>query len=387
MKTNIIAEISKFLQKELDNKCNAPARQAVYEKFGFLPEHKLTWSDWAMILDYARIVGGARPGDEYGYIDARGEVATAQVYDLYNIPKGLKNPFLVCFSGFMTAHLYTFEALRWHYKVTGELLRIFCTGKEGNKGLYKKVVERLKGLMIGSEAEAYLRCLSLLGDEKFMWQYERAVADTDTRGNIDEMYAMAKSLGLKEATFLLVSGNPTYDKRLLAEGMLQLRDKKYADVKINLCIVHCPPRYDFAVPEGHLTEILLGYYAASLGPLAKDTTPLSLSLKPREGAERYALPGLEDADWSIFRTLISDYSNMGWPNYQELLYGVPHEEAVLNIILSDLRARSCFTSESYDEALLQDIRTYQKFLGGAYIQGENFEEYLDMSPYVPYFRR
>ena len=384
MKTNIIAEIREFLNENGD-KCNAAARQAVYEKFGFLPEHKLTWSDWAMILAYACLVGGARPGEEYGYIDARGEIATAKVYNLYDIPANLTNPFLICFSGFMTAHLYTFEALRWHYKVTGELLRIFCTGKEGNKGLYRSVFERENGIMVKTEAEAYLRCLSLLGYEKFMRQYERAVADTDTNGNIDEMYAMAKSLGLKEATFLLVSGNPTYDKRLLAEGMLQLRDKKYADVKINLCIVHCPPRYDFAVPEGHLTEILLGYYAASLGPLAKDTTPLSLSLKPCEGAERYALPGLEDVDWGVFRSLISGYSNMGWPNYQELLYGIPHAEAVLNIILSDLRARSCFTPESYDKALLQDIERYQAFLGGAYVQGESFEKYLLETPDAKFF--
>ena len=385
MKTNIIAEIRKFLQKELDNKCNAPARQAAYKKFGAQPEHKLTWSDWAMILDYACLVGGARPGEEYGYIDAREEIVNAKVYDLYDLPANLTNPFLVCFSGCMTAPIYTMESLRWHYKVTGELLRIFCTGKEGNKGLYRSVFERENGIMVKTEAEAYLRCLSLLGDEKFMRQYERAVADTDTHGNIDEMYAMAKSLGLKEATFLLVSGNSTYDKRLLAEGMLQLRDKKYADVKINLCIVHCPPRYDFAVPEGHLTEILLGYYAASLGPLAKDTTPLSLSLKPCEGAERYALPGLEDVDWGVFRSLISGYSNMGWPNYQELLYGVPYEEAVLNIILSDLRARSCFTPESYDKALLQDIERYQAFLGGAYVQGESFEKYLERTPDAKFF--
>ena len=384
MKNNRIAEIREFLN-ENGWRCNAAARQAVYEKFGFLPEHKLTWSDWAMVLDYAVLVGGARPGEEYGYIDARGEVATAKVYDLYDIPANLTNPFLVCFSGFMTAHLYTFEAMRWHYKLTRELLRIFCTGKEGNKGLYRSVFERENGIMVKTEAEAYLRCLSLLGDEKFMRQYERAVADTDTHGNFDEMYALAKSLGLKEATFLLVSGNPTYDKRLLAEGMLQLRNKKYADVKINLCIVHCPPRYDFAVPEGHLTEILLGYYAASLGPLAKGITPLSLSLKPREGAERYALPGLEDVDWSIFRTLISAYSNMGWPDYLVLLYGFLHKEAVLKVILSDLRARSCFTPESYDEALLQDIERYQAFLGGAYVQGADFEKYLLGTPAAKYF--
>ena len=384
MKTNIVAEIREFLN-ENGWRCNAAARQAVYEKFGAQPQHELKWSDWAMVLGYAQLVGGASSGEEYGYIDARGEVATAKVYGLYDIPANLTNPFLVCFSGFMTAPIYTFEALRWHRKTIGELLRIFCTGKEGNKGLYRSVFERENGIMVKTEAEAYLRCLSLLGDEKFMRQYERAVSDTDTHGNIDEMYAMAKSLGLKEATFLLVSGNPTYDKRLLAEGMLQLRDKKYADVKINLCIVHCPARFDFAVPEGHLTEILLGYYAASLGPLAKDTTPLSLSLKPREGAERYELPETEDIEWIVFRSLISDYSNMGWPNYQELLYGVPHEEAVLNIILSDLRARSCFTPESYDEALLQDIERYQAFLGGAYVQGADFEKYLIETPDAKFF--
>ena len=49
---------------------------------------------------------------------------------------------------------------------------------------------------------------------------------------------------------------------------------------------------------------------------------------------------------------------MGWPDYQELLYGIDHETAVYNIIMSDLRARASFTPQMYDEAIDEDITIY-----------------------------
>ena len=197
------------------------------------------------------------------------------------------------------------------------------------------------------------------------------------------MYALAKSLGLKEATFLLCSGNFSYDKRLLAEGMLQLRDKKYADVKINLAIIHCPLWVGFSVPEGHISDLLLGYVAASLGPLMKDTAPLTLSSEAPK-AERYLLPGVAEADWTMFEELITDYSNMGWPNYQEILYGVNHEDAVTNVILSDLYARASFTPEGYDHALLDDLKAYRKLVG-EYQSGTDFLDFLIHTPDKKFF--
>ena len=99
------------------------------------------------------------------------------------------------------------------------------------------------------------------------------------------------------------------------------------------------------------------------------------------------MPGVAEADWSVFKELISEFSNMGWPNYAELLYGTAHEEAVLDIILSDLHARGSFTKDSYDEGLAEDLEAYQQFVG-KYEGGENlahFIDYLQTTPDVPFF--
>ncbi len=362
--------------------CNAAGRKFVADRVE-LPKPHCQSIRWMAVLNAAEEVGGCKPGETYAYIDARGEKAVACVYGLYDIPGDLTNPFIVCFSGMMTAHLYTMEAVRFYAQKHKSLLPLFCTGKEGNKGLFKEVFDRTNGLMVQTEAEAYMRPLSVLAPEKWVRRYERAVADTDTHGNFDEMYALAKSLGLKEATFLLCSGNFSYDKRLLAEGMLQLRDKKYADVKINLAIIHCPLWVGFSVPEGHISDLLLGYVAASLGPLMKDTAPLTLSPEAPK-AERYLLPGVAEADWAVFEELITHYSNMGWPNYQEILYGVNHEDAVTNIIMSDLYARASFTPEGYDHALWDDLEAYQELIG-KYQKGQDFLDFLINTPDERFF--
>ena len=365
-------EVKKLLA-ENGYKCNADGRHYVAERITTpVVPRELDLKKWLPILKYAEDVGGCQSCDYFEYIDARNNTATAEVYGLYDIPYGLVNPFIVCFSGFMTAHLYTMEAVRFYAKNYGERLPIFCTGKEGNKGLFKSVFDRKDGLMVQTEAEAYLRPLSMLAPEAWVRLYQRAVADTDTKGNFSEMYKLAETLGLDEVTFLLCSGNFSYDKRLLAEGMLELAKPEYKDIKVNLAVIHCPMCLDLAVPEGHLSELLLGYVAASLGPMMKDTTPYML---PDFSKERYILPETVGEDWDCFEELITDYSNMGWPNYQEILYNLDHETAVENIILADLRARASFTPQGYDDALRADIERYQKFVG-VYEQGTSFMKFL-----------
>ena len=79
--------------------------------------------------------------------------------------------------------------------------------------------------------------------------------------------------------------------------------------------------------------------------------------------ERYLMPGVKEADWEAIRPIIAYYGNMGWPNYEEIFYSTPHEEVVENIILADIFARSSFTPEGYDQAVLDDVRLYQKVIG------------------------
>ena len=340
-------------------KCNADGRAFVAENISSLPApHNLTLEKWAPVIKAAIKVGGCKHGTEYRYQNAQGTVSTSRVFDLYQIPGDLINPVLVCFSGYMPAAFYALEARRVYKSTHRKHLPLFFTGKGGNKGLFSNVFNRDSGIMVKTEAEAYIRTMEQV-NRLFVVENPQEVNDTDTRGNFGEMYQMAKSKGLDEVTFILCSGQPWYTKRLLAEGMLEFGRPEYADIKINLVVLDCPLTLNFLTPEGHLSEIMLGYIAASLGPLTKDTCPLN---EPDFSKERYLLPGVAEADWSVFEELITYYSNMGWPNYQELLYGVDHETAVYNIIEADLRARNSFTPEGYDQAIERDARMYSHFL-------------------------
>ena len=379
--------------------CNAQARETIadaIQKEGIIVEpHKLDIKEWAPVIKRAIEVGGCTHGTEYSYRNAQGSTSTAKVFDLYEIPKKLVNPFLVCFSGYMPAAIYTIEAMRAYEEKYGKRLPLFATGKGGNKGLFASVFNRTKGYMVNTEAEAYMRIIEQIVPCNDIRKHQRNVADIDTKGNFGEMYQLAKSLKLKEATFILCSGQPWYTKRLLAEGMLEFGNPQYSDVKINLVVLDCPLTLDSATPEGHLSELMLGYIAASLGPLTKDTCSLEA---PDFSKERYLLPGVIDADWSVFEKLITDYSNMGWPNYQELLYNVDHETAVCNIIEADLRARASFTPEAYEDAIRCDINCYLRaskedkrkffcrtvYLKAGFYDGHRHHTAYDKVPYLDF---
>ena len=356
--------IKAFLAKS-GYKCTRETRTKVAETLGrsYTPDReKPTLNEWADVIKYAIEVGGAPHGTCYGYRNAQNNISVARVFDLYQIPENLINPMLVCFSGYVPAAFYALEAYRAYKVKFGKELPLFATGKGGNKGLFEKVFNNREGYMVDTEAEMYMRIMEQFLDSDIVRQNQRIVADTDTKGNFNEMYQLAKAKGYKEVTLILCSGQPWYTKRLLAEGMLEYGKPEYADVKINLVVLDCPLTLEMNVPEGMVSEVMLGYIAASLGPLMKDTTPLTTEVVPDLSKERYLLPGVAEADWSKFEELITYYSNMGWPDYQELLYGVDHETAVYNVIMADLRARFSFSKESYEAAILRDIYRYESFL-------------------------
>ena len=118
--------------------CNAHARSTmadfITEAFGLPEPHKLNLEEWAPVIEYAIEVSGAKHGTEYQYRNAQGSTSTAKVIDLYAIPDTLVNPFLICFSGYMPAALYTLEAYRAYMAKYGKELSLFATGQGGNKG-------------------------------------------------------------------------------------------------------------------------------------------------------------------------------------------------------------------------------------------------------------
>ena len=344
------------LLQEMNFACNAVAREKVANALETLPKpHDFDPSKWLPVIKYAAEVGGCLHGTEYDYTNAQGSKSTAKVFAYQLIPDDLVNPFLVCFSGYMPAAFYTLDAYKAYKDKYGKKLPLVTIGKGGNKGLYASVFNRAEGVIVETEAEAYMRIMERVLPSEIVRKYQHTVSDIDTKGNFEELYKLAKEQGLSEVTFILCSGQPWYTKRLLAEGMLEYGKPEYADVKVNLVVLDTPITLDSAFPEGHLSEIMLGYIAASLGPLTKDTCSME---KPDFTKERYLLPDVAEANWSVFAELITNYSNMGWPNYQELLYNVDHETAVYNIIESDLRARASFSPELYDSAAEEEIAKY-----------------------------
>lgn len=369
-----------YLLKANGFKCNADGRAFISACMPKLGPRNFDEEYWRPAVEYAEEIGGCKPGEIYEYPNAQGTTSIAKVYSLYDLPGDMVNPYLVCFSGMMTAHLYAMEAIRFYAKKHKRLLPFLAIGKSGNKGLYEAVFNRESGIVTEAEYRAYINAMKLMAPEEYVTKDEKVFNDIDTAGNFYELYRFAKEKGLEEITLILCSGNFSYDKRLLAEGMLLLKKPEFADVKINLVLVHCPVFMSSHVPEGHVSEIMLGYIAASLGPLMKDTVPFGSEAK----GERYLMPGVTDADWDVFKELICFYSNMGWPDYQEILYGIDHETAVANVILSDLLAKASFTAEEYDEGICQDIEDYQKLIG-KYQDGEDFLTYLQNTPDEKYF--
>lgn len=356
--------------------CNAKVRTSIYYDEGVraLITRPVIWS--TAMFKYAEEIGGLKPGEEFTY---KGN--TVRVVDLYDVPADLVNAYIYCFGGVMHAPIYVIELLREFFNKNGFIYPFISSGKEGNKGLFIEIFDREEGLIHGNEYGSYYRIMAELADPN--WVYENYIdgcSDTDTQGNLVELYTFAKNKGLKEVTYVMVTGNPYYDARLAAEWLLQLSKPEFSEVKINLVIAHSPIWYSYNkcyIPEVKAgSEIAMGYIAASIGPLMKDTITFDGKAES-ERPERLLMPRADKADWEVVKRPIVHHSNMGWPNYMELLYGIDHKEAVENIILSDIFARASFSAEDYDRGIWAMIDDYKMFLGGGFDpKKETFESYL-----------
>ena len=359
---------------ENDFKCNAAGRNFMAERVKVIAPRPVTVDE--ATLDKAEELGSFLEGSVFEYTNADGKIATVRVCSLYNLPKNMENPYLYCFGGVMTAPFYAFEILRFYAKQTGKLLPFVSSGKEGNKGLFNKLFYRDYGLIRKTEYDSYYAIMARMSEHRWLYSQYETFNDDTTEGNLMEMYRFAKDRGIGTITLILCTGNPYYDKRLVAEWMWLLKNSAYASVKINLVVAHCP-RFiseSIAIPEARISEIYLGYIAACLGPLRKDTITLDGKTQS-EKPERYLMPGVKETDWTDFRDIIVNHSNMGWPNYQEIIYGIPHQEAVANIILSDLFARASYTPQDYDRGIDDMLQLYIRFLGGPFVKGD-FCKYL-----------
>ena len=208
--------------------CNAAGRAFMAEHVQVLRPRPLKAISSYMFKE-AEKLGGLEPGQTFEYPNAQGGTSVARVCSLYDLPANMKNTYLYVFSGVMTAPFYGFEILRFYYKRTKQILPFISSGKEGNKGLFKDVFYRdaPHALINKTEYDSYYQIMAQLGDRSWVYQNYTPCEDDDTAGNLVELYEFAKSKGMGEITFVICSGNPFYDKRLLAEWMLQLKDEKF----------------------------------------------------------------------------------------------------------------------------------------------------------------
>ncbi len=332
------------------------------------------------IFEIAEKIGGLLPNEIFEYPTPLG-YQTAQVCSLMNIPK-MVNPFLVCFSGHMGAPLFAMEAIRFYAKRHDELLPFLAIGKGGNKGLFEKVYNRSEGIVIGSEAEAYCNIMSMMAPETYIRKFQQTFNDMDTAGNLRELYRFAKKQELQEVSYILVTGQPWYDKRVLAEWMFMLNSDEFSEIKINLVMVHCPIWLNGHTPDTSISEISLGYVAASLGPLTKDTVSFCGETKSQK-PERYLFPILEETNWDNFKMVIRKYNNMGWPDYSKMLYGTSHDEAIAEVFMAHLFALKSFNINSYDEGILKDIAYYLYKMSLGYFNSTNEEVFLEWCKRTP----
>ncbi len=374
-----LKKLVKDLAKSNGFKCNAAGRQFVADKIQLTMPRQFN-GDIMRTFKLAEEVGGCQPGEEYEYF-AHGKKFVFRICGLNNIPKDLTNPVLAGFSGTMALPTYLMEAVRMYAKQTGKVLPLLLVGKASNKGLFGKVFNRTQGLMVDAENKTYMNVLELMAPSAWVRENDRICHDIDTVGNLEELAAFAKDQG-KEVTFILCTGQPWYDKRIVAEFAWHVREEKYKDVKMNFVLIHCPLYLDFHVIDGRPSELSLGYAQASIGPLCKDTIGFDGTTESAN-PERFLMPGVKEFNWYQLEELIKNYANMGWPNYEEILYGSNHEDAVVNVLMADLYARAAFTGDSYDEEIRQDVAEYQAFAG--VYNGGDFLAYLQNTPDISFF--
>ena len=190
---------------------------------------------------------------------------------------------------------------------------------------------------------------------------------------------------MQEVSYILVTGQPWYDARVLAEWLWMLNRDEFAEIKINLVMVHCPIWLKGHTPDTSVSEISLGYVAASLGPLTKDTIGFDGKTKS-DRPERYLMPCAKGVNWSVFKEVFSNYNNMGWPDYSKLLYKTPHDEAVAEVFMAHLFALKSFNANTYDEGVKKDVEYYlhkMSLCSAGYFNGTTEEEFLEWCKKTP----
>ena len=363
--------------------CGAAGRQEMTHRVKVKEQRPLSKNNSQRFFETAEKLGGLLPGEAFEYPTPFG-YQIAQTCSLMNIPE-MVNPFLVCFSGHMGAPLFAMEAIRFYAKKYGKLLPFLAIGKSGNKGLFEKVYNRSEGIVIGSEAEAYCNIMSMMAPETYVRKYQQTFNDMDTEGNLRELYRFAKEQCLQEVSYILVTGQPWYDARILAEWMFMLNRAEFAEIKINLVMVHCPIWLKGHTPDTSISEISLGYVVASLGPLTKDTMTFTGQTKS-DRPERYLMPCAKSVNWSVFKEVFSNYNNMGWPDYSKLLYNRPHDEAMAEVFMAHLFALKSFNANTYDEGIKKDVEYYlhkMSLCGAGYFNGTTEDEFLEWCKKTP----
>lgn len=326
-------------------------------------------------------IGGLKPGYTMRYPTYSG-YNVIKVCSLDDLPEKMVNPKIVCFSGYLAAWVLALEILRRLGQETDTLTEILAIGKECNKGLYKDVYEANYGLIRNTEYETYLNTLEQILPRSFVRKNQQIFEDIDTAGNLRELYRFAREKGMKEVTYILATGQPWYDKRVVGEFPLPfiLNPEEYKDVKVNFVLVHSPLWLTGHLPENSVNPIAVGYSLASIGPLLQnyiclqDDYSYSCFFEKKERVNHLPNELLIRTHpfWKESEPYFMWGNNMGWPDYEIRRYDCCKQKAIEHIHISHLVALSCISKQKYESGLEETIKDYKSYF--SYLPADNASE-------------
>jgi len=323
---------------------------------------------------WAEEYGGIEVNQRFNYPNAQNTTSTAITCTIDGVPK-VKNPFVVALSGSITAPLYALDVIRHYAKKYNQLLPFIAVGNHDT--LFSKLYKRDKGIVTKSEADAYCNIMSMLSPECYANKYRQDLDDIFYNENLRGLYAFAKLRGFDEVSFILCSGQPWYDKRLLGKWMYMLQHWDFKDVKVNLVLVHCPAWLNGHTPDNQISKISLARVANSIGILTHRTAKLdgkSEIVSPLS-PQRYVIKqGLPKQNYCMFEQVIKHYNALGLPVYSSTMFNTKFKQAVEDMFLAYLYAYESYTPEEYEDGIRRDIAFYQNTVGR--FTGTTEEEFL-----------
>ena len=324
--------------------------------------------------------GGIAPNSKFNY-----NGACAITCSINGIPK-MKNPFVVALSGQVTAPFYALDAIRYYAEKYHELLPFIAIGNSHDV-IFDKLYCRRKGIFNShSEADIYYNIMSKLTSETYARKYQQEIKNFVPyySEHLEGLHHFALAKDLDEVTFIICSGQASYDRCMLSRWLYLLNDPQLNEVKINLVVVKCPTWLNGNTPDNKISEISLGRVAHNIGEMVRGTTPFRNNPHPY----RYNMCCANSGQFTAFEDIIKNFNCFGHPQHSHELYGTKFNDAIKEVFKAVVYAAKSYSIKDYEEGIMKDIEFYQSINGK--FTGETEEDLLKWcisSPKINFWAR